>query len=639
MESESRTKPIGDKKNTIDLSGPVKSYTLMQLANAFIKIHKHPGVERTLVPRDIVLLRQDIKNVIKWKIHSKYSNVPKIGDLNDIIPKILLYSVKPQQKNKSLHQNSKTNVSSTNIVITELEKQLRILLEKNDTSEKHKNDVLIKKTMIDKLKTTKNDSDIKKDDFSPIKMSSIAMRVYDMMIDDQKVEIMYKTLKFLSEPKFDYKKESTGGDYVLPRAGRDRRYKNDSNWKGMSVNTNNGETGSSNSSLVNNQHRISSKKYVAPSMRESEFDDFDQESTHGTKDNPAKKTYIPPYMRMSQSQTNSDKNQTDSDKNQNDKPQNRYISPHERKIASQKCNDRNDGNKSHEPKASFESIDNIQREVNLSSFEDFPELGKPNKPSSRTETNNDTDNNKPQKISSSTFLQKISENDLSDDDVIDVWETKDKSELELNDCEKEQSFIGPNGVSMKSFLQIAREAKNIPVTVRQVNKKITTSSVWEKIMDASDDIINNNFDGSEPTMSVFTTTSSTNSNISNTNSNTSNTNSKQISALKPVTALKSLPVLKSTLTNKTSTTKSSALKQTATNPSGSKLISLEAARIIKRSSNEFDYDEWAKDGDALYYNDHNNEDITSDNDSNDNYDDYDNNYNYNDDYGGDDIDI
>jgi hypothetical protein len=209
------------------LPGSVSKFTGPQLAMAFVRIMKDPRVAKTIIPHDVQALRADIRKMLYWKIDYRYNTITGIDNLNRALVRIMCYSIKPQVKKVESQGTVKQHT-----VIVELEKQLAVL-RTGEQSDQTKKLIETKTQMIEKLKAKSAQIvEEDKEEFTSEKMASVAKRVYDIMIDQNRSYIMHEEIEFLMKPKVDHVKEGMGGDYILPNSDRDRKFKIDGkpNW-------------------------------------------------------------------------------------------------------------------------------------------------------------------------------------------------------------------------------------------------------------------------------------------------------------------------------------------------------------------------------------------------------------------------
>ena len=285
----------------------VKKFTYVQLSNAFVKLSKHPKIQKQNVP-DIVKLPQDIRKIATWRIDSKYDTVEGIGDLTKMIVKIMVYSKTSQPKSSSSHV-----AVDNSVYITEVQKKLDALREQLRTAslaerESLEEEIWLKSQL---LKTftdnTSKSLDAEKEEFTQIQIGSIAKRVFDHLSDPNTVEKIHRELEYAAKPKVDHAKESTGGDYILRNSTRDRRFVNDNkNWLDKGNNNSNSfrprydnnnqhnqrnQYNQYNQHNQHNQHNQNNEQkscYVAPSFRQDE-----PISNTVTSNRTA---YVPPHM-------------------------------------------------------------------------------------------------------------------------------------------------------------------------------------------------------------------------------------------------------------------------------------------------------------------------------------------------------
>ena len=197
------TSKVSDSTNAFP--GSVSKFTNSQLAAGFILIMKDPRISKIVIPQDTRNLRADIQKMLSWKIDYKYNTVTGIGDLNRALVRIMCHSVKPLVK--KVQASGDIN---QNMVLKELEKQLSVL-KSGEQTEETKKSIATKNLMIEKLKTmTQQVDEEEKEEFTPEKMASVAKRVYDILIDQNRAPSMYEEIVFLMRPKVDHVKEAMG---------------------------------------------------------------------------------------------------------------------------------------------------------------------------------------------------------------------------------------------------------------------------------------------------------------------------------------------------------------------------------------------------------------------------------------------
>lgn len=207
----------------------VKKFTYEQLATAFIKLSKFSKICKQTIP-NIFNMSQDIKKVATWKIDIQYGNIEGIGDMNNMIVKIMLYSKTPQQKTNVSHITTNNSIYITTVQkqLIDLKNQLSILQNTSPSDTQIsviEKEIVLKSKLLDKLSTASTKTyENENDEFTQQQMGSIAKRVFDILADSNTAYKLFNEIEYQMKPKTDYIKESTGGDYVLRNSTRDRRF-------------------------------------------------------------------------------------------------------------------------------------------------------------------------------------------------------------------------------------------------------------------------------------------------------------------------------------------------------------------------------------------------------------------------------
>ena len=527
------TSKVSDSTNAFP--GSVSKFTSSQLAAGFILIMKDPRISKIVIPQDTRNLRADIQKMLSWKIDHKYNTVEGIGDLNRALVRIMCHSIKPLVK--KVQASGDTNQS---MVLKELEKQLTIL-KSGEQTEDTKKSIAIKILMIEKLKTTTQQVDEEeKQEFTPEKMASVAKRVYDILIDQNRAPSMYEEIVFLMRPKVDHVKEAMGGDYVLANSDRDRRYKNDgsSNWRntGSNAQTQSQTRGQSQSHADTMDNWRSSEQGRGKHSNVSQNDSVrDKESKpvkytppddgHGQAHVPvpvptqqtsgSKGAYVPPHLktvtrpefsdnRDRDSRYSRDRDNRDSrysgdnrdsrysgDRDNRDNRDSRYSRDRDSRPYNDRHNgdrnnrDRDGGDRGSYPRdGSFVSIDKLQGKVDITSVSDFPSLGGKGKPKPvsvpvSVPVPMPQEPNLPPNQSSNKFslLQLTDDNDEYD---YNAW---DRGEAVAQDHRTADTSNG-----LRSFAAIAKEAAIREAMAKDASAKTkgNVKTDWGQIVDGEE---------------------------------------------------------------------------------------------------------------------------------------------------------
>jgi len=207
-----------------NLPSSVAKYSITELAASFRKIQDDDRLSRITINDDSIKhLKPEFKKYMAWKFDRKMSNVPGIGDINKAFVKALMichYHPKQEQK-----------ISSRDIELyEELSKQcenLRVQFKTNPTDD-IKKELDTKEKLFSHLKEKVDISKNKHHVFTDIQIQAITKRIYEYMTKSNDHAInMFNEFEYFSKKKFDYIKESYGGDYKLKNTGKDRRFKAD----------------------------------------------------------------------------------------------------------------------------------------------------------------------------------------------------------------------------------------------------------------------------------------------------------------------------------------------------------------------------------------------------------------------------